>query len=521
MLASLLNDIKIKTQLRSVLGVLCLLLLIVASNCLYSMSQANRAFKEAYSKQLPASVALGQAMVDIDRARLVVNRVVIAEALGLPYDKEKLSKQIPGFVEDSERSWNAYLALEKAPEEQALVQNMLAARKKYVEIGFNTAIAGLKENDQAKVRDATLNLLPNSYGDLSKANKALSDFQVEAARHNFEDNESRYEQLKWICIALMVIGVLIAALCSVALQRTLVAPVDHALRHLEFFAQGDLSHKLANYGRNEIGRLMDALEHTRLRLQKIVSEVRQGTDAIATASAQIASGNLDLSGRTEQQASALEETAASLEELTSTVQHNATNANEANELARSTSAVAIEGGTLMEQVVSTMEAIHHSSQKIADIIGVIDGIAFQTNILALNAAVEAARAGEEGRGFAVVASEVRSLAQRSAAAAQEIKNLIDTSVHQVNNGSTLVAQAGSTIQAVVTNVKNVNGMISAISVASAEQSAGIAQVNQAVTQMDHVTQQNAALVEQAAAAAQSMQEQSAKLAAVVAVFQLA
>jgi len=255
-------------------------------------------------------------------------------------------------------------------------------------------------------------------------------------------------------------------------------------------------------------------------LLKIVREVRLGTDTIATASTQIASGNLDLSSRTEEQASSLEETASAMEELTSTVKQNADNARQANQLAVSASAVAQEGGDVVGQVVATMGSINDSSKKIVDIISVIDGIAFQTNILALNAAVEAARAGEQGRGFAVVASEVRSLAQRSAAAAKEIKVLIDDSVEKVTSGSKLVEQAGSTMAEVVGSVRRVTDIVGEISAASQEQSTGIEEVNRAITQMDEVTQQNAALVEEAAAAAQSLQDQAGKLAQVVGVFKL-
>jgi methyl-accepting chemotaxis protein len=248
--------------------------------------------------------------------------------------------------------------------------------------------------------------------------------------------------------------------------------------------------------------------------------VRSGTDTIATASSQIAAGNHDLSSRTEEQASSLEETAASMEELTSTVKQNADNARQANQLAVSASSVAVKGGSVVAEVVGTMGAINASSRKIVDIIGVIDGIAFQTNILALNAAVEAARAGEQGRGFAVVAAEVRNLAQRSAAAAKEIKTLIDDSVSKVEEGSNQVAEAGKTMDEIVDSVKRVTDIMAEITAASQEQTSGIEQINQAITQMDQVTQQNAALVEEAAAAASSLQEQAANLSQVVSVFKM-
>jgi methyl-accepting chemotaxis protein len=284
-------------------------------------------------------------------------------------------------------------------------------------------------------------------------------------------------------------------------------------------AAGDLTVAVQTKA-NDDSSLLFGMKTMRDSLAKVVGEVRAGTDAIATASSEIAAGNQDLSARTEQQASSLEETAASMEELTSTVKQNADNARQANQLALSASTVAVKGGSVVSQVVDTMGSINASSKKIVDIIGVIDGIAFQTNILALNAAVEAARAGEQGRGFAVVASEVRNLAQRSAAAAKEIKTLIGDSVDKVDAGSKLVDQAGATMNEVVDSVKRVTDIMAEILAASQEQTSGIEQVNQAITQMDQVTQQNAALVEEAAAAAMSMQEQAGGLSEVVSVFRL-
>jgi methyl-accepting chemotaxis protein len=293
------------------------------------------------------------------------------------------------------------------------------------------------------------------------------------------------------------------------------------VRVLGALARGDLTEKISAQYSGTWGRMKDDANTTVDKLTAIVGQIKESTESINTASREIASGNTDLSSRTEEQAASLEETASSMEELTSTVKQNAENAKQANQLAAGASDVAVKGGEVVGQVVTTMSSINESSKKIVDIIAVIDGIAFQTNILALNAAVEAARAGEQGRGFAVVATEVRNLAQRSAAAAKEIKELISDSVEKVGAGTNLVDEAGRTMDEIVSSVKRVTDIMGEITAASQEQSAGIEQVNQAITQMDEVTQQNAALVEQAAAAAESMEEQAGHLANAVAIFKLA
>ena len=303
--------------------------------------------------------------------------------------------------------------------------------------------------------------------------------------------------------------------------RQTVGPLRKAIAVASAVAKGDLSSRIDVTSKDETGQLLQALNEMDESLRKVVGGVRTSADAISSASHQLAAGNSDLSQRTEQQASSLEVTASSMEELTSTVKQNAENARQANQLAAGASNVAVLGGKAVSQVVNTMSGISESSRKIADIIGVIDGIAFQTNILALNAAVEAARAGEQGRGFAVVATEVRNLAQRSATAAKEIKNLIADSVAKVDDGTRMVDEAGKTMEEIVASIKRVTDIMAEITAASREQSSGIEQVNTAITQMDQVTQQNAALVEQAAAAAESMQEQSQSLFEAVAVFRIA
>jgi methyl-accepting chemotaxis protein len=321
-------------------------------------------------------------------------------------------------------------------------------------------------------------------------------------------------------IVLGVVGGLLSLATAIFITRSIVGPVEHAVRVARTVASGDLDSHIEVRSGDEIGQLSAALRDMNESLRRIVREVRSGTESMTTASSEIAAGNLDLSSRTEQQAGSLEETASSMEELTSTVKQNADHARQANQLATAASDVAGQGGAVVSQVVDTMASINASSRKIVDIITVIDGIAFQTNILALNAAVEAARAGEQGRGFAVVASEVRNLAQRSAAAAKEIKTLIGDSVEKVGAGARLVDEAGATMAEIVASVKRVNDIMADISAASQEQLSGIEQVNQAITQMDEATQQNAALVEQASAAAATMQDQAHRLHETVGVFTL-
>jgi methyl-accepting chemotaxis protein len=326
--------------------------------------------------------------------------------------------------------------------------------------------------------------------------------------------------MRWLAVLLVGVAALIVVALSWLVAMSILRPLAHAVRVTERVAKGNLQTLVEERGTDEFSKLMRALNEMQRHLTKVVSQVRYGSESVATASAEIAQGNHDLSSRTENQASALEQTAASMEELSSTVRQNADNASQANQLAMSASTVAIQGGDVVAQVVDTMKGINEASRKISDIINVIDGIAFQTNILALNAAVEAARAGEQGRGFAVVASEVRALAGRSAEAAKEIKSLIDDSVRRVERGTILVDKAGNTMQEVVSSIRRVTDIMGEISAASKEQSQGVSQVGEAISQMDQATQQNAALVEEMAAAATSLKGQAEELVRTVDVFKL-
>jgi len=351
---------------------------------------------------------------------------------------------------------------------------------------------------------------------------ALLKVEDELTKRAYDEANGVYARSRALLLVLAACAMAIAAAAAWLITRSIVVPIGEAVKAAECVAAGDLTHRIAigAQGRDETSQLLRAMHAMQGKLSQVVARVREGADGVATASAQIAQGNNDLSARTEQQASALEQTAASMEQLGATVRHNADNARQADQFAQGTSTSAASGGQVVGEVVETMRGIQESSRRIADIIGVIDGIAFQTNILALNAAVEAARAGEQGRGFAVVASEVRGLAQRSAAAAREIKSLITASVERVEQGSALADRAGATMGEIVGGIRRVTDLMGEISAASSEQSRGVAQVGEAVTQMDKGTQQNAAMVEEMAAAASSLRTRAAELVDVVNVFRV-
>ena len=437
-------------------------------------------------------------------------------------DAELARQFVADNVEASKASSRQQAELQKlisTPEEQALFDQVSVLRTRFVQA--RDTIYQAKAEGRA---DEAERLLRSDFQPAADAYlqtlQALLDHQRQRISEAAAGVQAEFERGRMQLAGLGGLAVLIAVALAVAITRSITSPLARAVHAVETVAAGDLTHRVHSDAQDETGQLLRALDGMGDQLRNVVGQVRQGADGVASASSQIARGNLDLSSRTEEQASALQQTAASMEQMTSTVRQNADNARTANQLAVSASELASRGGQVVDQVVGTMGDIHEASRKIVDIIGVIDAIAFQTNILALNAAVEAARAGEQGRGFAVVASEVRTLAQRSADAARQIKDLITASVERVDAGNTLVEEAGVVMRDVVAGVRRVTDIVGEISAASQEQTQGLEQVQHAITQMDAVTQQNAALVEEAAAATRALEAQSVQLVQAMVHFQV-
>jgi methyl-accepting chemotaxis protein-1 (serine sensor receptor) len=514
------NNLKISTRLVLLIGTLAALLIAIGALGLYGIKQTNAALKTVYEDRTVPAAQLGDIRYLQMDNRLAINIALITPTAEVIADR---TAQVEKNMATISKTWNDYMGTVLTTEEAKLAKQFTEDRKAFVQEGLIPAVAALRAND---VKEAQ-RLVSEKIRPLGTTNEAdiekLVQLQLDVAKSEFTKAEEEYALLRAVSIVAILVGLLFAIVFGFVmvrfLGRQLGAEPGEAATLAQGVADGDLSLPIVLRHGDETS-LMSQLKTMHGSLVSVVSNVRQSAENVATASIQIAQGNADLANRTEQQASALEETAASMEELSSTVKQTADNAAQGNQLAMGASTIAVRGGEVVNQVIETMKNINGSSKKIADIISVIDGIAFQTNILALNAAVEAARAGEQGRGFAVVATEVRNLAQRSAAAAKEIKTLITNSVEQVEQGTTLVATAGSTMTEVVTAIRRVTDIMGEISSASNEQSLGVAQVCEAVTQMDQVTQQNAALVEESAAAAESLKAQAEGLVQSVAVFKL-
>ena len=519
-----LTKMHVRTSLGLGFALVLLLLVLVTGLGIWRMSQIQGRLENV------VNVNNVETRLVIDMRALVNDRTISLKNLSLLSDPADMQPEIDRINDQTKRYVDAESKLETIFNTQSGTsadEKGLLAKVKEQEGAAAPAIGkaielwqGNKPEDATKVLIKEIRPVQKKWLDALAELAALEDKQ---SAQSAIDAQNAFASARSLMLGLgavaLLVGIAAAYLITTSLLKQLGGEPDYAAMIANQIASGDLA-AMIEVKESDHTSLLMAMKTMRDSLVNIVAQVRVGTDAIAEASGEIAAGNLDLSARTEHQASSLEKTASSMEELTATVKQNADNARQANQLAASASEVARKGGAVVSQVVETMGSINASAKKIVDIISVIDGIAFQTNILALNAAVEAARAGEQGRGFAVVAAEVRNLAQRSAAAAKEIKTLIGDSVEKVDIGSKLVGQAGITMEEVVDSVRRVTDIMSEITHASQEQSAGIGQVNQAIIEMDSVTQQNAALVEQAASAAKSLQDQAAEVANVVSIFKL-
>ena len=513
--------ITVKAQLALIAGSMGVSMLVISCAGLYGMSQTGEALRTVYEdrtvciQQLAeVSNRLQDELITLSHATLDPTGTTAAAAVGRA---EKDRSELEGL-------WKDYMSTYLTPTEKQLADAFRTSYDTLEGTGFAPLRAALTANQLEQAATVLHQHVDTAIPEALTAMGSLRQLQVDVAKSEYGASRERFSLLRSILIALAIAGLAIGAGVSVFMGRRLYRALGgepaYAVEMVRTIAAGDLTTSIER-DLDDTRSLVASLESMRRQLSGVVAGIKTSAESISMAAGEIAQGNVDLSQRTEEQAASLEETAASMEELTSTVRLNTENAQQASSFAESASATAAEGGEVVERVVTTMRDISTSSSKVAEIINVIEGIAFQTNILALNAAVEAARAGEQGRGFAVVAGEVRTLAQRSATAAKEIKELIGTSVQHVNAGSSLVVDAGETMNEIVHSVKRVTQIMSEIASASNQQSTGIEQVNVAVSQMDEVTQQNAALVEQASAAAQAMAAQAHSLRQAVSIFKVA
>lgn len=511
----------IKTRLTLAFGLLATMVLMVASLALIDQMRGEQRFRDFVAGSNAEALTAAKLRNAVDQRAIAARNLVLVMEPQALLQEQATVRSAHATVDEALKSLKQSLSKDgrQSDRAQALLAEIEHIERRYGPVALSIvelALSGRKADAITKMNAECRPLL----ADLVKATDAYALMAADQSQQVLDGAAADFKRDRALMIGVSLAALLCAAAGGWMLSRQIVGPIDRAVALAEAVADGDLTHSIQSKGRDEVSRLLGALEKMRGALADIVKEVRLGTENIATGSTQIAQGNADLSHRTEQQASSLQETAASAEQLSATVRHSADSAALARSMAGEASEAAASGGGAVEKVIATMGQIVDSSRKIGDIIGVIDGIAFQTNILALNAAVEAARAGEHGRGFAVVASEVRALAGRSAAAAREIKSLIGTSVEKVDAGTREVNDAGRLMGSIVEQVRQVSRLISEISDAAAQQFDGIAQVSAAVTDLDNVTQQNAALVEQSAAAADSLKTQAQQLVRAVSVFRV-
>ena len=517
----MIKNLSIRACLTLMVAAFAITLIIGAAVGLLSLRQGNEALRQTYTIDTPAVANLENSAGQLLRLRLALATYASLDELHDSDGAQAVLKRSDQYLKNSSERLAAFTAmLGNDDSERQMVQDMQTQRDAFLHDGVQPALAALKAGD----RDAFLKLqayqLPKLYSAYEKAMLAVEKVQMDRGAQRYNDAQQRFSIVTTAVAIGLVLALLVALAMRLWLVQAIVRPADEAVEHFERIAAGDLGGRIVADSSNEMGRLMRSLAKMQASLTATVRDVRGGVDTINTGVAEIAAGNSDLSERTEQQAASLEETVASIEELASTLTQTADNAKLASSLAANTSSLASQGGELTGQVSSAMTGIVGDSRRIGEIVGMIEGIAFQTNILALNAAVESARAGEHGRGFAVVAGEVRSLSQRSAAAAREIKDVIQASGARIETGADLVTQSGEAMKEILESITRVSSIMSEIETASSEQRTGIEQINIAITQMDQVTQQNAALVEQAAAAAVSLNEQAQRLSTAVEVFRL-
>jgi methyl-accepting chemotaxis protein-1 (serine sensor receptor) len=509
--------LSIRARLILAMAAMAVLLALSAAMAIFGLSRANSGMEEMYGKRMASAEALADSMAGLLRARTALDRVVLEP--DSPQSGPNLARALD-FGAKSDAAWQRYLARPADADERKLAAAVQAQRQSYLAQGQGAMVEALRAGRVDEARSVMLQRMAPMFTALSARVDALSDYQTARAASLYRESQDAYRSFLWWTGGGLALGLAVVLLAATLLTRAIVRPLDTALGHMRAIGAGDLTGAIAPSSADEMGRMMAGLGGMQASLVETVAGVLEGSRAIAVATREIAQGNASLSARTETQASALEETASSMEELTATVQQNAEHALRAAQLAGATDALAGSGSEQVRKVAEVMQQVLATSRRIEEITGLIESIAFQTNILALNAAVEAARAGDQGRGFAVVASEVRNLAQRCAGAARDIGGVIDESVQLTRSGAVLAQEAGDGMDAILGNIGEVSRLVAGISAASQEQAAGIEQVNEAIVQMEQVTQHNAALVEQSLAASESLREQAAALENMVGRFTL-